>query len=58
VAFLRIVAVLFGLGIAGCALAWMFTRERRWLDRALRLLTIAVIAGLVFFGVLLWQHLA
>ncbi len=56
-AFLRVVAILFGLGIAGCAVAWILTRERRWLDRSLRLLTIAVITGLVFFAVLLWERL-
>ena len=57
-AFLRVVAILFGLGIAGCAVAWILTRERRWLDRSLRLLTIAVITGLVFFAVLLWERIA
>jgi hypothetical protein len=58
VAFLRVVAILLGLGIAGCALAWIFTRERKWLVRSYRLLTAAVVTGLVFFGVLLLQRLA
>jgi hypothetical protein len=58
VAFLRIVALLIGLGVVGCALAWIVTRERRWLDRALRLLTIGVITGLLFFGVLLLERIA
>lgn len=57
-AFLRIVALLIGLGVVGCALAWIVTRERRWLDRALRLLTIGVITGLLFFGVLLLERIA
>ena len=57
-AFLRVVAILFGLGIAGCAVAWILTRERRWLVRSLRLLTAAVITGLVFFAVLLWERIA
>lgn len=57
-AFLRVLAILFGLGIAGCALAWIVTRERRWLDRSMRLLRLAVITGLVFFAVLLWERAA
>lgn len=55
-AFLRVLAIVFGLGIAGCALAWIVTRERRWLDRSVRLLRLAVITGLVFFAVLFWER--
>jgi hypothetical protein len=57
VAFLRVVAILLGLGVAGCAAAWVVTRERKWLDRSLRLLTVAVVTGLVFFGVLLVERI-
>ena len=57
-AFLRILAIVLGLGVAGCAAAWIVTRERKWLDRSLRLLTVAVVTGLVFFGVLLLERLA
>ena len=55
-AFLRVLAIAFGLGIAGCALVWLVTRERRWLERSVRLLRLAVITGLVFFAVLLWER--
>ena len=57
-AFLRILAIVLGLGVAGCAAAWIVTRERKWLDRSLRLLAVAVVTGLVFFGVLLLERIA
>ena len=56
--FLRIVAVLIGLGVAGSAAAWLVTRDRKGLPRAYRLLWIGVATGLVFFGVLLLERLA
>lgn len=56
--FLRIVAILIGLGVAGSAAAWLVTRERKWLTRAWRLLWVGVVTGLVFFGVLLLERLA
>jgi hypothetical protein len=58
VLFLRIVAILIGLGVAGSAVAWLVTRERKWLTRAWRLLWVGVVTGLVFFGVLLLERLA
>jgi hypothetical protein len=58
VLFLRIVAILIGLGVAGSAMAWLVTRERKWLTRAWRLLWVGVVTGLVFFGVLLLERLA
>jgi hypothetical protein len=38
--------------------AWLVTRDRKWLTRAYRLLWIGVATGLVFFGVLLFERLA
>jgi hypothetical protein len=58
VLFLRIVAILIGLGVAGSAAAWLVTRDRKWLTRAWRLLWVGVVTGLVFFGVLLLERLA
>jgi hypothetical protein len=58
VLFLRIVAVLIGLGVAGSAATWLITRDRKWLTRSYRLLWIGVAIGLVFFGVLLLERLA
>ncbi|RPH42436.1 MAG: hypothetical protein EHM87_16760 [Burkholderiales bacterium] len=55
--FLRIVAILIGLGVAGSAAAWLVTRDRKWLTRAWRLLWVGVAVGLVFFGVLLVERL-
>jgi len=57
VLFLRIVAILIGLGVAGSAAAWLVTRDRKWLTRAWRLLWVGVAVGLVFFGVLLVERL-
>jgi hypothetical protein len=54
---LRAVAVLLGLGVVGCAAAWVLTRERKWLDRALLMLKIFVGTGLLFFGVLIVERL-
>lgn len=55
--FLRGVALLLGLGVIGTALAWVLTRERRWLDRSVLLLKITVATGFVFFGVLFLERL-
>ena len=55
---LRLVALL-GLGaVAGCAMAWLFTREPRWLRRALRALQVTVIIAVVFFGVVIVERLS
>ncbi len=49
---LRVVALALALSMAVCAVAWLATGDRRWLRRALRLLTFGVAIGLAFFGVL------
>ncbi len=54
---LRALAILLGLGVAVSAVAWMVTGDRRWLGRSLTLLRVAVVLGLVFFGVLLFERL-
>lgn len=54
--FLRIVAILIGLGAAVCAAAWVFTGDRAWLGRSFLLLKVGVAVGLVFFGVLLLER--
>jgi hypothetical protein len=57
IALLRIVALL-GLGSVGlCALAWLVTRDRVWLGRALLALKISVAVALVFFGVVIFERL-
>ncbi|MFA7665276.1 MAG: hypothetical protein WCY32_04085 [Burkholderiaceae bacterium] len=46
---LRLVALL-GLGSVGfCAVAWLLTRQRLWLDRALLALKITVALAVLFF---------
>jgi hypothetical protein len=57
VVFLRVVAIVLALGVALSAAAWLFTGERRWLDRSLTLVKVAVVVGLVFFGVLAFERL-
>jgi hypothetical protein len=54
---LRAVALLVGLGVIGTAAIWVVTRDRKWLRRSLLLLRVGVVAGLVFFGVLLLERL-
>lgn len=56
-AVLRLVALL-GLGtVAGCALAWIFTRERQWLLRARRALQVTIVVAFVFFAVVIVERL-
>ena len=53
---LRTVAILIGLGVIASAAGWLLTGQRIWLDRALRLVKVGVLVGLVFFGVLLLER--
>jgi hypothetical protein len=56
-AVLRIVA-LIGLGaVAACAIAWLRTRDRIWLTRALRMLFVTLGSALLFFVVLVVERL-
>jgi hypothetical protein len=56
-AVLRIVALL-GLGaVAGCALAWLLTREPVWLKRARLSLIVTIGLAVVFFTVLILERL-
>ena len=55
-AVLRLVALL-GLGtVAGCALAWIFTRERQWLLRARRALQVTIVVAFGFFAVVIVER--
>lgn len=54
---LRLVALL-GLGATGmCAIAWLLTRDRAWLRRALLALKISIGLAIVFFGVVIVERL-
>src|SRR5690606_5485866 len=56
-AVLRLVALL-GLGtVAGCALAWLYTREPHWLLRARRALQVTIVVAFVFFAVVIVERL-
>jgi hypothetical protein len=45
----RLVFGLLLLGSLGCFVAFVFTRERLWLTRGVRVLAATVIIGLLFF---------
>ncbi len=54
---LRLVALLLALGIVASLCAWLFTRERRYLDLVWRLFRFAVYTGLIFFALFLAERL-
>ena len=53
---LRLVAVLVAIGIAGSLLAFVFTRDRRYLALGWRLFRYAIIVALVFFALLVAER--
>jgi len=53
---IRLVGVLIALGILGCACAYLFTRQRRYLDHALKLLKFGLVVVFVFFGLLIIER--
>lgn len=53
---MRILAVLIALGCVANVFAWLLTGERRHLDRAWRLARFALLAVLVFLGLLLLER--
>lgn len=55
--FLRILVLVLLAGVAYCAFGYVFTRERRYLRLAWRLLVGGLIAALVFFVVLFVERL-
>ena len=56
--FLRILVIVLLAAVAYCALGYVFTRERRYLRLAWRLLVAGLFAALVFFIVLIVERLA
>jgi uncharacterized BrkB/YihY/UPF0761 family membrane protein len=56
-AFLRIVAILLGLGVVGFALAYLRTGDRKHLRRAQQTFIGGLVAALVFFAVMFVQRL-
>jgi hypothetical protein len=54
---LRIVALLGFGSVAACAVAWLFTRERVWLQRAWLALKISVALAIFFFAVVIVERL-
>jgi|JRYH01.1.fsa_nt_gb uncharacterized membrane protein len=55
--FLRVLVLVLLTGVVVCVLAWVFTRERRYLRLAWRLLVGGLFAALVFFAVLFVERL-
>ena len=56
-AALRILVILAGLGAAGCAIAYLWTGERRYLTWTIRTLIVSCTVALVFFAVLFVDRL-
>jgi len=56
-AFFRVLIMLAALGVVGFVVAWIFTRRRIYLDRALLVLKVTLAGALIFFGVLIFQEL-
>ena len=55
--FLRVLVVVLLAAVAYCALGYVFTRDRRYLRLAWRLLVAGLFAALVFFIVLIIERL-
>jgi len=55
--FLRVLVVVLLAAVAYCALGYVFTRERRYLRLAWRLLLGGLLATLVFFAVMIVERL-
>ena len=54
---LRVLVVVLLAAVAYCALGYLFTRDRRFLRLALRVLAVGAVASLIFFGVLILERL-
>lgn len=54
---LRILVVVLLAAVAWCAIGYVFTRDRRYLRLAVRVLFAGGIAALVFFAVMFVQRL-
>lgn len=50
--------IVLALAVIATAGLWVITRDRRWLNAAIRLLRIGVIAGAIFFAVLIVEQLS
>ena len=55
---LRIVALLAVIAVGVCALAWVFTGNRKYLRVAWRVFQFALAAILIFLAVLFFERLA
>jgi hypothetical protein len=55
---LRILVLIAAIAIGVALLLFIFTRERRYLQFAVRLLQYTVLAALIVFGLLLFERLA
>jgi hypothetical protein len=52
----RIVGIIVLIVLAVSVLMWLFTRNNRYLWFAYRVMQVTVVAGVVFFGVLLLER--
>lgn len=56
-ALFRLLAIVMALSVAVTAALWLLTGKRHWMIWSLRLLRVGVIAGLLFFAVLVVERL-
>ncbi|MFN0299101.1 MAG: hypothetical protein ACKVQU_01975 [Burkholderiales bacterium] len=51
----RIVGVIVLIALAVAVIMWLFTRDNRYLWFAYRVMQLTVLAGVVFFGILILE---
>lgn len=56
-ALFRSLAILLALSVILTTVLWLVTGKRHWMTWSIRLLRIGVVAGLVFFAVLVVERL-
>ena len=55
--FFRLLILLAGLGVVSAVLAWLITGRRRYLIVAANIFKFALVAGLVFFAILIFERI-
>ncbi|MFM9888764.1 MAG: hypothetical protein ACKVQT_37550 [Burkholderiales bacterium] len=53
----RLVGVIVLIALAVAVIMWLFTRDNRYLWFAYRVMQVTVLAGVVFFGILILEKI-